>query len=102
MPLRVFRAGLETERLSAAALPRAALRWLHTLCTDRAATGSASARPRRIWCGICAATGCAALRCAFLQGDTEKRLGLPVSPMCDRETTQLAQSQVRLWRAVLA
>jgi len=28
------------------------------------------------------------------QGDEEKALGLPVSPMCDRETTNIAQSQI--------
>eukprot|EP00934_Nitzschia_sp_Nitz4_P007846 Nitzschia sp. Nitz4//scaffold28_size193895//34984//36783//NITZ4_001632-RA/size193895-processed-gene-0.215-mRNA-1//1//CDS//3329545883//7836//frame0 len=30
----------------------------------------------------------------FEQGDEEKRLGLPVSPLCDRDTTQRADSQV--------
>lgn len=30
----------------------------------------------------------------FQQGDEEKRLGLPVSPLCDRMTTQRADSQI--------
>jgi len=28
------------------------------------------------------------------QGDEEKKLGLPVSPLCDRETLNVAKSQV--------
>lgn len=28
------------------------------------------------------------------QGDEEKKLGLPVSPLCDRETGNLATSQI--------
>lgn len=30
----------------------------------------------------------------FSQGDREKELGLPVSPLCDRETTDKAESQI--------
>jgi hypothetical protein len=30
----------------------------------------------------------------FTQGDEEKRMGLPVSPLCDRTTTDLASSQL--------
>ena len=30
----------------------------------------------------------------FLQGDKEKQLGLPVSPLCDRATTLVPQSQI--------
>eukprot|EP00927_Polykrikos_kofoidii_P048005 TRINITY_DN42250_c0_g1_i1.p1 TRINITY_DN42250_c0_g1~~TRINITY_DN42250_c0_g1_i1.p1 ORF type:complete len:681 (+),score=100.06 TRINITY_DN42250_c0_g1_i1:248-2290(+) len=30
----------------------------------------------------------------FKMGDQEKRLGLPISPLCDRRTTQVSQSQI--------
>merc|ERR1719468_110163 len=32
----------------------------------------------------------------FRQGDAEKERGLPCSPLCDRETTQVSQSQIGL------
>ena len=30
----------------------------------------------------------------FAQGDREKSLGLPISPMCNRETTNLSATQI--------
>lgn len=30
----------------------------------------------------------------FLQGDKEAELGLPFSPLCDRKSTMVAQSQI--------
>lgn len=30
----------------------------------------------------------------FKQGDKEKSLGLPYSPLCDRNTTMVAESQI--------
>lgn len=30
----------------------------------------------------------------FLQGDMEKKLGLPFSPLCDRNNTLIAESQI--------
>ena len=30
----------------------------------------------------------------YRQGDEEKRLGLPISPLCDRETSNLPTSQI--------
>lgn len=30
----------------------------------------------------------------FLQGDKEAELGLPFSPLCDRNSTMVAQSQI--------
>ena len=30
----------------------------------------------------------------FRQGDKEKELGLPFSPLCDRNTTLIAESQI--------
>mmetsp|Transcript_8873 Transcript_8873/g.21201 ORF Transcript_8873/g.21201 Transcript_8873/m.21201 type:complete len:535 (-) Transcript_8873:51-1655(-) len=37
----------------------------------------------------------------FLQGDQEKRLGLPVSPLCDRETVRFASSQVGFFTIIV-
>jgi 3'5'-cyclic nucleotide phosphodiesterase len=34
----------------------------------------------------------------FKQGDSEKEMGLDVSPLCDRDTVAIAESQVRLSR----
>lgn len=31
---------------------------------------------------------------SFLQGDKEAELGLPFSPLCDRKSTMVAQSQI--------
>lgn len=31
---------------------------------------------------------------SFLQGDKEAELGLPFSPLCDRNSTMVAQSQI--------
>lgn len=36
----------------------------------------------------------------FLQGDTERELGLDVSPMCDRRTASVPKAQVRLQMAL--
>lgn len=33
----------------------------------------------------------------FRQGDMEKKLGLPYSPLCDRNTTLVAESQIGLF-----
>ena len=30
----------------------------------------------------------------FLQGDVEKKEGLPISPLCDRDTTSIPGSQI--------
>jgi hypothetical protein len=38
----------------------------------------------------------------FRQGDEEKRLGLPVSPLCDRLTTKRADSQIGFINFVVA
>ena len=86
---------LETERLSAGgtASRRPACAGCTRCARACAATGQrVGAAPSREVRHV-RRSGVRSLRCA-LQGDTEKRLGLPVSPMCDRETTQLAQSQV--------
>lgn len=32
--------------------------------------------------------------CLCLQGDKEAELGLPFSPLCDRKSTMVAQSQI--------
>lgn len=37
----------------------------------------------------------------FAQGDTEKSLGLPVSPLCDRDTVKFANSQVGFLQFVI-
>eukprot|EP00927_Polykrikos_kofoidii_P000739 TRINITY_DN10273_c0_g1_i2.p1 TRINITY_DN10273_c0_g1~~TRINITY_DN10273_c0_g1_i2.p1 ORF type:complete len:572 (+),score=72.51 TRINITY_DN10273_c0_g1_i2:64-1716(+) len=37
----------------------------------------------------------------FSQGDEEKRLGVPVSPLCDRDTVQLGSSQVGFIRFIV-
>lgn len=37
----------------------------------------------------------------FLQGDEEKRLGLPISPLCDRETVRFASSQVGFFTIIV-
>ena len=37
----------------------------------------------------------------FNQGDREKEMGLDVSPLCDRNTTQVPQSQIGEWRHVV-
>jgi len=34
----------------------------------------------------------------WLQGDREAELGLPISPLCDRHNTLVAQSQIGMWR----
>lgn len=39
------------------------------------------------WCQRC-------LSEFFIQGDTEKSLGLKVSPLCDRDSTPVATSQI--------
>lgn len=33
----------------------------------------------------------------YLQGDKEAELGLPFSPLCDRKSTMVAQSQIGEW-----
>ena len=38
----------------------------------------------------------------FEQGDDEKRLSLPISPLCDRETTKRAESQIGFIKFVVA
>ncbi|CAE7027148.1 regA [Symbiodinium natans] len=37
----------------------------------------------------------------FLQGDQEKQLGLPVSPLCDRDTVRFASSQVGFFSIIV-
>lgn len=37
---------------------------------------------------------CQLLEEFFLQGDMEKKLGLPFSPLCDRNNTLIAESQI--------
>ncbi|CAE7493958.1 Pde1c [Symbiodinium sp. CCMP2592] len=37
----------------------------------------------------------------FLQGDQEKELGLPVSPLCDRDTVRFASSQVGFFSIIV-
>lgn len=37
----------------------------------------------------------------FLQGDQEKELGLPVSPLCDRDTVRFASSQVGFFTIIV-
>lgn len=37
---------------------------------------------------------CQLLEEFFLQGDKEKQLGLPFSPLCDRNNTLIAESQI--------
>ncbi|CAK9013529.1 unnamed protein product [Durusdinium trenchii] len=37
----------------------------------------------------------------FLQGDEEKHLGLPISPLCDRETVRFASSQVGFFTIIV-
>jgi hypothetical protein len=37
------------------------------------------------------------LRSNILQGDMEKELGLPYSPLCDRNTTLIPQSQIGIY-----
>ena len=51
---------------------------------------SAQAKTRELaaaWCELC-------MQEFFLQGDAEKEEGLPVSPLCDRDSTPVAASQV--------
>ena len=37
----------------------------------------------------------------FCQGDKEAKEGLPVSPLCDRQTTLITESQLRFMRFVV-
>ena len=37
----------------------------------------------------------------FAQGDREKSLGLPISPMCNRETTNLSATQIGFIRFIV-
>ncbi len=36
----------------------------------------------------------------FKQGEKEKELGLPCSPLCDRDNTLVAESQIGIWKNI--